>query len=131
MKKFFLAFGISCIAMTVVAMSSFTPRFDLDLTLENVSIVKPSPFCAAIIKGDIEMVKKMISEGEDVNKKSMGMAPVHYAARYNKAEILKVLIENGANLKKRSNDGHTAEKYAELSNAKEAMDVIKNSIQKV
>ncbi|MEM1260351.1 MAG: ankyrin repeat domain-containing protein [Bacteroidota bacterium] len=131
MKKFFLAFGFSCIAMTIMAMSGFnTATAALNLSFENVNAEKPSPFCAAIMKGDMEAVKKMISQGEDVNQKSMGMTPAHYAARYNKPEILELLIQNGANLKKRSDDGYTAKRYAELSNATEAMDVIKNSIKK-
>lgn len=131
MRKSFFTFYFSCIAISVVAMNGGNATsFDLTHSSEIVKYQKPSPFCAAIMKGDLEAVKQMISEGEDVNQKSMGMTPAQYAARYNKAEILKVLIENGANLKKRSNDGYTAKRYAELSNATEAMDVIENAMEK-
>ena len=86
-------------------------------------------FCKAIVKGDIETVRKLISLGEDVNEKSLGMTPAIVAARYNKAEILELLIQNGANLKIKSDNGFTAKKYAELSNAAEALEVIKTAME--
>ena len=58
-----------------------------------------SVFCKAIMKGDISLVKGMIEAGENVNKKSAGMTPAIFAARYNKVEILELLIANGADLK--------------------------------
>ncbi|WP_276389818.1 ankyrin repeat domain-containing protein [Eudoraea chungangensis] len=84
-------------------------------------------FCKAILQGDIETVKKLIDLGEDVNQKSLGMTPAMFAARYNKAEILELLIENGANLKMKSDKGYTAKKIAELSNAQDALAVLKTT----
>ena len=81
-------------------------------------------FCKAIIQGDIETVRKLIALGEDVNQKSLGMTPAIFAARYNKAEILKVLIENGADIRIRSDRGYSITKYAESANAKNALMVI-------
>ena len=81
-------------------------------------------FCKAIMQGDIETVKRLIELGEDINKKSLGMTPAIFAARYNKAEILKLLIKNGANLKIKSDKGYTIKKYAELSNAIDALAVL-------
>lgn len=89
-----------------------------------------SSFCKAIVKGDFDTVKKLIELGEDVNQKSLGMAPIHFAARYNKADILKLLIDNGADLKKRCDKGYTAKKYAELSNATDAMKILKLAMKK-
>lgn len=86
-------------------------------------------FCKAIVNGDIETVRKLIALGEDVNQKSLGMTPAIVAARYNKAEILELLIESGANLKLRSDKGYTAKKYAELSNAKDALAIIKTAME--
>jgi len=85
---------------------------------------KINSFCKAIMKGDIETVKKLISLGEDVNQKSLGMTPAIFAARYNKAEILKVLIQNGADIKIRSDRGYSITKYAESANATDALAVI-------
>ncbi|WP_298794546.1 ankyrin repeat domain-containing protein [uncultured Allomuricauda sp.] len=89
-----------------------------------------SSFCKAILKGDVGTVKKLIELGEDVNKKSMGMAPIHFAARYNQSEILELLIANGADVKKRCDKGYTAKKYAELSNATAALEILKSAMKK-
>lgn len=88
-----------------------------------------SSFCKAVVKGDIETVRRLIALGEDVNQKSLGMTPAILAARYNKAEILELLIAHGANLKIRSDKGYTAKKYAELSNATDALEVINAALE--
>lgn len=102
---------------------------ELKFKAEKSISLELSSFCKAIIKGDIETVQKLIDLGEDVNKKSLGMTPAHFAARYNKAEILEVLIDNGANLRLRCDKGYTVKKYAELSNATAALKVIKGAMK--
>ncbi|WP_338732901.1 ankyrin repeat domain-containing protein [Mangrovimonas cancribranchiae] len=99
-------------------------------SIEVISSPSISPFCTSVAKGDIVTVKKLIELGVDVNEKSNGMTPAMYAARYNRVEILELLIKEGANLKSRSKKGHTALKYAEMSNAKEAQVLIKNTLKK-
>lgn len=96
-------------------------------TLRSAAI---NSFCKAIMKGDIDTVKKLIELGEDVNQKSMGMTPAIFAARYNKAEILQLLIDNGANLKAKSDKGYSVKKYAQLSNATDALMVIEAALKK-
>ena len=95
-----------------------------------VNAFEINSFCKAIIQGDVELVRKMIALGEDVNQKSLGKTPAHYAARYNKPEILELLIQNGANLKKRCDQGYSVKKYAELAKAKEALQVILIAMKK-
>lgn len=90
--------------------------------------VEISSFCKAVMQGDIDTVQRMIELGEDVNQKSLGMTPAMFAARYNKAEVLKVLIDHGANLKIRSNQGFSVKKYAELSNATDALAVLDSAL---
>jgi len=94
-------------------------------TTSNANISKAigstSPFCLAIVKGDLELVKKMVNLGERLDKKSNGMLPVHFAARYNKVEILKFLVANGAKLNKDCNKGYSVKKHAELSSAKDVI----------
>ncbi|AWX45358.1 hypothetical protein HME9304_02371 [Flagellimonas maritima] len=100
-------------------------------TLESSIVsVELNSFCKAIVQGDTETVKKLIELGEDVNQKSLGMAPIHYAARYNKPEIMEMLISNGADVKKRCDKGYTAKKHAELSNAVEVLEVLKLAMKK-
>ena len=85
---------------------------------------KVNPFCLAIVKGDIEMVEKMIKLGTDVNEKSKDMTPLMYAARYNKVGIIKLLVKNGAKLKTKNSKGYNALKIAKISNAKDAIAVL-------
>ena len=87
-----------------------------------------SSFCKAVMQGDIATVERMIDLGEDINKKSLGMTPVMFAARYNKAEVLQLLIDNGADLKIKSNQGFSVTKYAELSNATDALAILENAL---
>ena len=84
-----------------------------------------TPLVIAICKGDIGTVTKFIEYGADVNEKSNGMSPLMYAARYNQVEIIKKLISSGANIKDKDDNGSTALKYAELSNANEAVVLLK------
>ena len=89
-----------------------------------------NPFCKAIMTGDIDTVKKLIDLGADVNEKSVGMTPAMFAARYNKPEILRLLIDDGANLKLKSDKGYTARKYAEMSKADEALEILETAMKK-
>jgi ankyrin repeat protein len=58
------------------------------------------------------------------------MTPIHFAARYNQTEILQLLIDNGANVKKRCDRGYSAKKYAEMANAKEALAILEDAMKK-
>lgn len=129
MKKTILSAAAACLLVAAGVSANETT------TVENtaISVVIPAEvnsFCKAIMKGDIDTVKKLIELGEDVNQKSMGMAPIHFAARYNKTEILELLIANGANVRKKCDKGYTAKKYAQLSNATEALDILKVAMKK-
>jgi len=80
-----------------------------------------NPFCMAIVKGDFETVKKLIDLGQDINKKSNGLTPAMYAAKFNRVDILELLVDKGAKLELRSEKGMTASQYAKLSNAIDAI----------
>lgn len=56
-------------------------------------------FLKAIKNGDIERIKKLISQGVDVNvKDKRGMTPLHQAAQYGQRQAAEVLIAKGANV---------------------------------
>lgn len=94
---------------------------DLNISQTNDQI---SSLCKAAMKGDVDQVRSLIALGEELNEKSLGLTPAMYAARYNRAEVLKVLLLNGANLNIKSEKGYTAKEYATMSNAKDVLVII-------
>jgi len=60
--------------------------------------------------GNIEAIKQHVSAGTDLNAKEPagGSSPLIVAAVFSQTEAAKLLIENGANLNARNNDGATA-----------------------
>jgi ankyrin repeat protein len=129
MKKTILT---SAVVLLLAVSGMYAGSNEGQNVLPNSTFVKSdglNSFCKAVVNGDIETVRKLIALGEDVNQKSLGMTPAILAARYNKAEILELLIDNGANLKIKSDKGYTAKKYAQLSNAKEALEVINTAME--
>jgi ankyrin repeat protein len=55
------------------------------------------------------------------------MTPLMVAARYDRVEILKILLSNGAKLNAKDEKGFTALKHAELSNANGAVQFLKKA----
>lgn len=128
-KTIFTVAAVCMLALSGISANELK-NIETETTIEMVLPDDLSAFCKAVMQGDVDTVKKFIELGEDVNQKSLGKAPIHYAARYNKAEVLKVLIANGADLKKRCDGGMTAMKYAKLSNATEALAVLEAAMKK-
>lgn len=125
MKNSIIYLGVALVAFANVSMAS-----------NQTSVVKPqmeitkifsSPLNVAVSKGDLAFVKKLIEYGADVNEMSEDLSPLMTAARYNKAEIMKVLIANGARINEKNEKGYTALKYAELSNATDAIAILKEA----
>jgi len=100
------------------------------LSTEALSYEMPS-FFKLIQKGDVKGVKSMIEAGENINKKVKGLTPLMFAARYNKTEIVKLLIEKGAKLKTRSSrDNVTALTIAKRSKATDVVKVLEKALKK-
>ncbi len=124
MRKTILAITLVGVLMSTGLMANEESNENETYTTDLVLKTEISTFCKAIIKGDITLVKGMIEAGENVNKKSVGMTPALFAARYNRVEILELLIESGANLKIKSKSGLTIKQVAESANAKKALELI-------
>jgi len=124
MKKSVIILGVALLSLGNVAMAS-----NGTLSSNKVERTKTfaTPLTVAISKGDIETVKKFIEYGADVNQMSEDLSPLMTAARYNKVEIIKVLLANGARVNEKNDKGFTALKYAELSNAAEAIAILKGA----
>ena len=60
-------------------------------------------------KGDTEEVERLIRAGVDVNKvdSDYGYTPLYLAAERGHIDIVKLLINNGANISEKSSDGET------------------------
>jgi ankyrin repeat protein len=131
MKKTILTSAMALAIMVVSANAeNKTDLNDATVITTTINRVDVSSFCKAIMQGDVDMVKRLIALGEDVNQKSLGMTPAIFAARYNKVEILELLIAEGADLKTKSDKGMTAKKYAKMSNANEALSVIESALKR-
>jgi ankyrin repeat protein len=126
MKKSIVYLGVALIAFTNVTLASNVNSLSNDKIILS-AYEGVTPLCIAVSKGDLDAIKKLIEYGVDVNEKSNGMTPLMFAARYNKVEILKFLISKGAKITEKDSKGFTALKYAELSQAIEAFQFLKQA----
>lgn len=120
MKKSIVYLGVLFASFANVAVAA-TDSVNVNYSV----VISATPLCTAISKGELEIVKKFVEYGADVNEKSNGMTPLMVAARYNRVDIIEFLISKGADVNMKSEKGFTALKYAELSNAKEAAEVLR------
>lgn len=114
------------VALITFTSATFATSFGVTPVKVSNSFGKSTPLGIAIQKGEIDLVKKLVEYGADVNEKSFGMTPLMIAARYNKVEIIKILLANGANINAKDDKGFTALKYAELSLATDAAALLKH-----
>ena len=124
MKNSVIYLGLALVAFANVSMAS-----NQQLVVKPQVEVSPwdvTPLNVAVSKGDIEVVKKFIEYGANVNEKSDDMSPLMTAARYNKVEIIKFLLASGARPSDKNEKGYTALKYAQLSNATDAIALLKD-----
>ncbi|MCI2228808.1 ankyrin repeat domain-containing protein [Polaribacter sp. MSW13] len=129
MKKLILPMFACLFAITTVTANSLKNPIKENNTAITASSFNVSSFCKLIQMGNYEAVKSLIEAGENVNKKSNGLTPLMFAARHNQAKIAKLLIDNGAKLKVKSDKGNlTALTIAKRSKAKEAFKVIKSAL---
>ena len=119
------------IMMASVGILTFSGAYantNLNGDIDNVTVTlvndNISSLCKAAMQGDVDKVRSLIATGKNVNEKSLGMTPAMFAARYNKPEVLKVLMLNKASLSIKSDQGYTVKDYAKMSKAKEVLQVI-------
>ena len=116
---------------TSYANTNHSDLSDAKIETTLTAVKEVSVFCKSIAKGDLEAVKKMITHGQDVNERSNGMTPLMYAARYNRVDIIKLLVSSGAKVEAKCyRRNFTALKYAKLSNATEAEKLLMNHDKK-
>jgi ankyrin repeat protein len=128
MRKIILPILLCC--FTLGSINATTKKaLKAEKTILTKNYYDVSPFCKLIKMGNYEAVKALIEAGENVNKKSFGLTPLMFAARYNKAKIVQLLIANGAKLSTKSDKGKiTALEMAKRSKAHDAFNIIKKSL---
>jgi hypothetical protein len=128
MKKLILPMLLFFFALSAVNATTNddeTKEVKSEITL----VYNVNAFCKLIQMGDYDAVKALIKAGENVNEKSNGLTPLMFAARHNKAKIAKLLIDNGAELRTKSDTGNmTALDMAKRSKAIDAIKVIKEAL---
>ena len=128
MKKIILAMFFFFFAFSTVNASDKELKTN-EVKSETTTVYRVSAFCKLIQMGNYDAVKALIETGEDVNKKSTGLTPLMFAARHNKAQIVKLLLKNGAKLNTKSDKGNmTALDMAKRSKAVDAIKVIKAAL---
>lgn len=123
MKKTIIICGLALVGFANVSFASVTQSS----ISKEIVLYKNTPLCQAIVKGDLEAIKKFIEYGADVNEPTQGLTPLMLAARYNRTDIVKVLLENGARKDIKDDRGFDAAKYAELSKANDALALLKKA----
>ena len=79
----------------------------------------------AVVSGNIEQVKSLISNGVDINTNNqLNWTPLHAAVRNNRIEIVKFLLESGANVDAVEPRGQTALHFAVESGQKEVVQLL-------
>ena len=77
------------------------PKTDLNA----LSAQNESPLMLAALKGQLDLVEKMVKKGADVNK--TGWTPLHYAASTGQLKVISLLLENYAYIDAESPNGTT------------------------
>lgn len=128
MKKIILPILICFLAFSTTLNATLKKVENTPIISKVVRGDEVNAFCKLIQMGKYEAVKALIESGENVNKKSNGLTPLMFAARHNKAKIAKLLINNGAKLKTKSDRGKmTALQMAKRSKAVDAIKAIKEA----
>jgi ankyrin repeat protein len=67
------------------------------------------PLHIAVLKGQLEIAKLLLSKGAEINKNNDGdeATPLHIAAQHNKIDIVNLLLANGADVHAKAAKGYT------------------------
>lgn len=103
----------------------------LILKLKDLLTPKEERFLKAAENGDLKKIKSMLNK--EINIKTLINAvdkenntALILASKFGYDEIVKILIENGADINIKNNDGKTALDYAEENDYKNIIELLKN-----
>ena len=95
------------------------------LKAESRNAADESPLMMAALKGQLDVVKRLIALDADVNKP--GWTPLHYAATSGQTEVIRVLLENHAFIDAQSPNGTTPLMMAASYGSPEAVKLLLES----
>lgn len=81
-----------------------------------------SPLMMAALKGHLELARRLIERGADVNKP--GWAPLHYAATHGHLELMQLLLDEHAYIDAESPNGSTPLMMAALYGTPQAVQLL-------
>ncbi len=104
---------LSYITLFLTNACAQTDKKSISVASSNTESVVAKPemnINTAVVSGNLEVVKQHIKAGTDINEKDAmsGSTPLITAATFGKNDIAKALIDAGADLSIKNNDGATA-----------------------
>jgi ankyrin repeat protein len=99
---------------------------DLAHYLYNPNLPDPELLCAAARKGDLKECRALLAKGALVNKvDGDGKPPIYCAAVYGHVDVCQLLVDSGADVRKRFAGGETALNFAIRGARPNALDVLR------
>lgn len=118
-KLIVLVRGLSPFVMAVL-LATLTFACDAHLQSE-------PPLHRAAYKGDVDAIKELLREGEDINGlNSEGATPLHWAAFKGQAEAAKLLLNYGAEVNAKTKKGSTPLRLATTHKQEEVISLLKS-----
>lgn len=92
----------------------------------NVNSKTGTPLIATVYKNNIEIAKMLLDLGVDVNiPDKQGTTALHYAIKFNYADLIKELIAHGADINLKDNKGLSPWDYAQIDNNENILKLLK------
>lgn len=86
-----------------------------------------TPLMAAVVKGNLDIVKILLNVKVDTNIADVnGTTALHYATIFNQVETVKLLVDAGARIDLKDNRGQTSLDYATLKGNQQILAIFNN-----